>query len=239
MKKLLLDVGNTRIKLMFNEKIHYLQTSEVTKYRVLSKWIDGICSKQKGITIIISCVVNRLKHLFSTYAIKRGYLLVQSREIINRLDSELSKNEEIGDDLLVSSFYLKSAFPLINRKLLINFGTAITITLIESNKVSGVIIAPGISTSLKSINNSTDIKITEKLKYEDSLFGTNTKTCIDIGIVNFAFYASNEVIRSMKGEFEVFISGGDQELFKSCNWAKKPNFVNEIVLKGLEIVSNR
>ena len=132
------------------------------------------------------------------------------------LNIKAENPREVGADIIVNSVsaYNKYGGPLI----VIDFGTATTFDVIsEKCELLGVVIAPGIKTSLEGLVNKTAQLPMVELDAPKTVIGKNTKHCMQSGIIfGFAGLVDN-IIKKIKKELglveiKVVATGGLGEI---------------------------
>lgn len=132
------------------------------------------------------------------------------------LNIKAENPREVGADIIVNSVsaYNKYGGPLI----VIDFGTATTFDVIsEKCELLGVVIAPGIKTSLEGLVNKTAQLPMVELDAPKTVIGKNTKHCMQSGIIfGFAGLVDN-IIKKIKkelglAEIKVVATGGLGEI---------------------------
>lgn len=89
---------------------------------------------------------------------------------------------QMGTDLYANAVAAHELYS--GNKLVIDFGTALTVTgIAESGEVLGVIIAPGVITSLKALVGDTAQLPDIELKEPKRVLGRDTETCMQSGMV--------------------------------------------------------
>ncbi len=118
------------------------------------------------------------------------------------LNIKAENPREVGADIIVNSVsaYNKYGGPIV----VIDFGTATTFDIInEKCELLGVVIAPGIKTSLEGLVNKTAQLPMVELDAPKSVIGKNTKHCMQAGIIfGFAGLVEN-IIKKIKKELGV------------------------------------
>lgn len=146
---------------------------------------------------------------------------------------------EVGADIIVNSVsaFSKYGGPLI----VIDFGTATTFDVITgAGELTGVIIAPGIKTSLEGLVSGTAQLPMIELTSPKSVLGRNTETAMQAGIVyGFAGLVEN-IIKKIKlelGEEKVTVvaTGGMSKIIKEE--VSSIDFVDRtLTLNGLRLI---
>lgn len=100
----------------------------------------------------------------------------------NTPSSVLQHSNQMGTDLYANAVAAHGLYP--GKKLVIDFGTALTVLGIdETGEVMGVIIAPGVITSLKALIEDTSQLPDIELIQPKSVLGKNTEECMQSGMV--------------------------------------------------------
>ena len=118
------------------------------------------------------------------------------------LNIKADNSREVGADIIVNSVsaFRKYGGPLV----VIDFGTATTFDIIsEKGELLGVVIAPGIKTSLEGLVSKTAQLPMVELDAPKTVIGKNTKHCMQSGIIfGFAGLVEN-IIRKIKIELKL------------------------------------
>ena len=165
--------------------------------------------------------------------------LVVGPGIKTGLNVKADNPREVGSDIIVNSVsaYKKYGGPII----VIDFGTATTFDVIsEKGELLGVVIAPGIKTSLEGLSTKTAQLPMVELESPKSVIGKNTVHCMQAGIIfGFAGLVDNIInkIKSELGlsEINVVATGGLGEII-----AKEVKSINKVdrtlTLDGLKTI---
>ncbi len=155
------------------------------------------------------------------------------------LNIKAENPREVGADIIVNSVsaFNKYGGPIV----VIDFGTATTFDVItEKCELLGVVIAPGIKTSLEGLATKTAQLPMVELDAPKTVIGKNTKHCMQAGIIfGFAGLVENILKRIKKelgvDEIKVVATGGLGEII-----AKEVKLINLIdrtlTLDGLKII---
>ncbi len=157
------------------------------------------------------------------------------------LNIKAENPREVGADIIVNSVsaYNKYGGPIV----VIDFGTATTFDVItEKCELLGVVIAPGIKTSLEGLATKTAQLPMVELDAPKTVIGKNTKHCMQAGIIfGFAGLVDN-ILNKIKNELgvdklTVVATGGLGEII-----AKEVKFITKVdrtlTLDGLKIIYN-
>ena len=156
------------------------------------------------------------------------------------LNIKADNPKEVGADIIVNSVsaFKKYGGPII----VIDFGTATTFDVItEDCELLGVVIAPGIKTSLEGLATKTAQLPMVELDAPKTVIGKNTKHCMQSGIIfGFAGLVDSILYRIKKElkidkDIKVVATGGLGEII-----AKEVKAINKVdrtlTLDGLKII---
>lgn len=194
--KLLIDVGNTAIKfaiLNYNKKIIIFlilsSKKNISKKKIKQKIINNLLKINLILTDIkllaLSSVRPMWDNLFYKLStdLKIPFYQVKKNLSINRLKINIDNINNVGSDLIVSSYATLYLFSKKNI-ILINMGTATTISLLKKGTLLGVIIMPGLKIAAEALFKRAQLLQKFNFSYENSFLGKNTKQAINIGLVN-------------------------------------------------------
>lgn len=155
------------------------------------------------------------------------------------LNIKADNPREVGADIIVNSVsaFNKHGGPIV----VIDFGTATTFDIIsEKCELLGVVIAPGIKTSLEGLASKTAQLPMVELDAPRSVIGKNTKHCMQAGVIfGFAGLVDN-IIKKIKKELKleqikVVATGGLGEII-----AKESKLISQVdrtlTLDGLRLI---
>ena len=225
---LTIDIGNTNIKYgMYKGKelvASFRVSSRISRTAdeygsVLVNLLDDRGIKKADVDgIIISSVIPPLNYTIChmcEYFFGITPLMV-GPGIKTGLNVKTDNPKEVGADIIVNSV---SAFGKYGGPtVVIDFGTATTFDIIDENcSLLGVVIAPGIKTSLEGlVNNTAQLPMIE-LDAPESVIGKNTKSSMQAGII-FGFSGLvdniiNKIKRKLnKTDLTVVATGGLGEI---------------------------
>jgi len=133
------------------------------------------------------------------------------------LPIQTANPEEIGTDLLANALagYLKNQGPC----LIVDFGTALTYTLVDPNAhLGGVAIAPGIRTSMESLSGNAAQLPEIPLELPEKPLGTNTVEAMNSGIlwgfVGQVTFMIDKIKSSVDYDITTIATGGLSEVLK-------------------------
>lgn len=250
---LAIDVGNTNIKYGV-----YDQDKLIASFRVssrLTRTADEYGSvlvnllansgvrKQEINGVIISSVIPSLNYTIChmcEYFFNITPLMI-GPGVKTGLNIKADNAKEVGADIIVNSVsaFKKYGGPIV----VIDFGTATTFDVISADfELLGVVIAPGIKTSLEGlVKNTAQLPMIE-LDAPKTAIGKNTKHCMQSGIIfGFAGLVDNILYKIKKElgvkEITVIATGGMGEIIaKEVKGIKKVD--RTLTLDGLNTIYN-
>lgn len=248
---LTIDIGNTNIKygvfdgenLVASYRVSSRLTRTADEYgSVLINLLATVDIKKADITgVILSSVIPSLNYTIChmcEYFFGITPLLV-GPGIKTGINIKADNPREVGADIIVNSVsaFTKYGGPLV----VIDFGTATTFDIISQNgTLLGVVIAPGIKSSLESLTNNTAQLPTIELDAPKSVIGKTTKTSMQAGVIfGFAGLVDN-IVSKIKNELnleeiKVIATGGLGELI--AGEVKSITTVDRtLTLQGLKII---
>ncbi|WP_407482417.1 type III pantothenate kinase [Elizabethkingia meningoseptica] len=214
MKSIVINIGNTNIRFglfdgdncdiswVINTKPY--RTSDELFIQILTLYQYYKIEVENIEKIIIGSVVPQL-----TYDISRAVNKIHNKRPIlvdrNTPSGVQAKSKQMGTDIYANLVAAHNLYPG-KKKIILDFGTALTASCVaESGETLGVIIAPGIITSLNSLINQTAQLPEIELKKPKSVLGLDTVTCMQSGMV-YGFL----------GMVEGFIDRINQEVNDDC-----------------------
>lgn len=151
--------------------------------------------------------------------------------------------ETLGEDRLLNAYAAIKKFP-DRDTLIIDCGTCITFTLVDSNAVIiGGSISPGLQMRLRALHQFTHKLPLVKMPEDDfeQLIGDDTPTSILSGVVLGSVYEIERRIdeySTRRPNLSIIMTGGDMDLFK--NKIKTEIFVDSsLTLRGLNYTLNQ
>lgn len=206
-----IDIGNTNIKygifegktLKTSFRVSSAPLRTADEYgSVLTSLLASQDIKISDIDgVIISSVIPSLNYTMChmcEYFFNVKPLMV-GRGVKTGLNIKAENPKEVGADIIVNSVsaYSKYGGPIV----VIDFGTATTFDVItENGELLGVVIAPGIKTSLEGLATKTAQLPMIEIDAPKTVIGKNTRHCMQAGIVfGFAGLVEN-IVNKIKGE---------------------------------------
>ncbi|MBF7075095.1 type III pantothenate kinase [Glaciecola sp. MH2013] len=122
--------------------------------------------------------------------------------------------------------------------VVIDIGTAVTIDFIVNQQHLGGWIGPGFNLMKNALFNNTEKVFGNDNENTEIYFGNDTPDCVDFGckaqIIGMGKHAV-ELISTKSSEFDVFITGGNQNIFKYEDFFSTAFFSENLVLDGLTL----
>jgi type III pantothenate kinase len=248
---LAIDLGNTNIKYgvfdgdklvaSFRVSSRISRTADEYGSVLVGLLSDRGISKSDIDGIIFSSVIPALNYTIChmcEYFFNISPLIV-GPGIKTGLNIKADNPREVGADIIVNSVsaYNKYGGPIV----VIDFGTATTFDVInEKGELLGVIIAPGIKTSLEGLSTKTAQLPMVELDAPKTVLGKNTKHAMQAGVIfGFAGLVDN-IIKKIKREIKiqdikVVATGGLGEII--ANESNSISVVDRtLTLNGLKII---
>jgi len=233
---LIIDVGNTRVKVAVFEKGSVVELFVFNKAKIVSE-IKKINLKYTISSAIISAVAT-----LSVEKLKKLHKILDLKELNHQTKVPFKNNYETPTTLGVDRIALVAAgitkYPNKN-VLIIDAGTCVTYDFInEKGEYLGGAIAPGIRIRYQALHDYTSKLPLLKTEIPNNYIGNNTNNAIHSGVVNGFCREIEGIINQYKRDFSdltVVLTGGDTnflaEQLKNSIFAS-PNFL----LEGLQSI---
>jgi len=254
--RLCIDIGNTHIyggvfeseqsssKLLFTFRYPSLKTLTADQFGLF------LCNllTQKGLNksqirnIGIGSVVNNLdysvRHACKKYLNLEPYFLSYN----SNFNFEIASNPmETGSDLIAACLAACDKYANEN-KIILDFGTATTVSLIKNNCLAGVAILPGLKTSMQALSQNAEALSNIELNRPKGPVGITTTACVQSGLYFTQLGGIKEICeRIIKQDLsnvrpKIIATGGFAQLFKDEKLfdAWEPHLVLRGILLALE-----
>lgn len=224
---LAVNIGNSNIRFAITNKrkVHYTWTINTKPYRTAGEFFmlfqSFLQQYQEQTALIKHIVVGSVVPLQTQIIVKVLEKTLNITPLIvdrNTSSKVTHQSNQMGTDLYANAVAAHYLYPQ-GKKIVIDFGTALTLTALnEVGNVEGVIIAPGVITSLNAlVGNAAQLPDIE-LKEPKSLLGKDTETCMQSGII-YGYAAMVEgLITRIKKEFgqdtKAISTGGLGHIYK-------------------------
>ncbi|PNR92810.1 type III pantothenate kinase [Petrotoga sp. 9PWA.NaAc.5.4] len=211
-----------------SEDILFANLSKLVEYSKLD--INNI--KEIGISSVVP-KVNFILEQFSNKYFNIEPIFVSSEHKVYNIGYLVDYPKEIGADRL--SNVIASKVDYGDNVIAVDFGTAITVDVLEGGNFVGGAIIPGFRTAINALFSKT-----AKLPEVDLIpvnynLGKNTIDNIQIGVVKTTLFGIEKLIQEIKNErkqdFFVVVTGGDAKFLKFSFFDK---YDSNLTLKGIK-----
>lgn len=248
-KVLVINIGNTNIRFgvfqndecqtswVINTKPYRTRDEFYSQFKLFYQTYDvGVNDFSK---IVIGSVVPQLTNIISSALHKIHNI---EPVLVNRttLSGVSHTSSQMGTDIyanLVAAHYL---YPEEKKKIILDFGTALTASCVdEKGQVLGVIIAPGIITSLNSLVQQTAQLPEIELVPPKTVLGNDTVSCMVSGMV-YGYLGMVEgfierINKEVGSDCLVIATGGVSHIYKPLT--DKIHIADKLhTLKGLYVL---
>ncbi|MCQ2959183.1 MAG: type III pantothenate kinase [Bacteroidales bacterium] len=234
---LVVDAGNTSLKCFVFEGKNIVDS--------LCMSYESFFSKEQNTSLLkkeyekaIFCNVSK----YDTEQIIQGFYVRKKLEFTRKTKLPIKiaykTPETLGYDRIAAAVGAESLCPL-ETKLIIDFGTAITIDVVDENaSFVGGNISLGLKTRFRALHEFTGSLPLMDVTDEFDLLGNNTQTAIQNGVINGITFEIEEYIRVYSAKYQdikVFFTGGDCLFFEKR--VKNDIFANpKLVALGLHSI---
>lgn len=240
MKNLLIDIGNSRIKIAVSSgnRIRNARSYDYTEKSFRKKLAIILKYKRNDFDLIgISCLNERYRVLINQIIFDKYSLTPFFISYDKGLPIKIDYEKSLGNDRICSSIAAREKYRNKKNILIIDFGTATTYNLVSGRTFIGGIITPGIMTSHKSLNIMANLPLAEIVKVRD-LITNKTKANIISGVIHQSLFTTESIIKILKKKYRnlfVISTGGLSELIyrKSCLIDKNDR---NLVLEGINYI---
>lgn len=237
---LAIDIGNSRIKFLFENKYRVYSYSKVW-FSNFVKFFEKI--EMQPLRVIFSSVNDdRANEVVAFLKEQDGVYLFNAYDLIKKQKKiRFEHIKGIGIDRLLG---LVGGMEEINPPLItVDFGTAVTINCVDTSRecLGGVIFA-GAETQLYALSNRTSRLKNLHLQKGSGILGRNTEEAISAGIINSIWGGIRLIVERISNEHfsrtqvPIIFTGGGYKFFKTMiNEWNYPNKLHRknLVLQGL------
>ena len=249
MKRLVLDIGNTRTSagVFENGELDVQWRITTVHWTADDLWVilrSLLKTDECGLPdqLAFACVVPQVRH--SIMNLGRRYLKVEPLEVTAEtagIEMQYHYPHELGGDRLANA---AAAIGLgILPAIVVDFGTATTFDVVSSSgEYMGGAIAPGVGTAAAELFKKAEKLNPVDLEFPSSCLGRNTSQAVRAGVLLGAAGSADYIVecleREMEGRPRVLATGGWAEgIAERCRTEMK--VVPELTLKGIDIIGER
>ncbi len=239
---LLFDIGNTSIKMAIvknNEivKRYVFSTQLLVKgddfYLLILPLLSNHNFKHAAIASVVPSKTLELKKMIKEHFDLEA--LVVEQGIKTGVKIVADNPLEVGADIICASARYEKA-------LIIDLGTAIKYLYVDNNALLGVVIGPGLETSLKALTDNTALLPHIEIKAPKTILGRNTVHCMQSGITYGMVSQIEGMIEKIEKEINkkvpVYITGGySEQIYPLIE--REVTYVPNLVLEGLLKILNK
>lgn len=206
--KLVIDIGNTRIKCALFQKQELKEHFVVENIALLRK----VVRDHSGPVILSS--VRELSLSFTTFLKQSGVMILDHKTSIP-ISLFYKTPETLGSDRIAAAC---GAWGLCKQStLVVDIGTCITLDFISANgEFLGGNISPGPELRFRSMNNFTSALPLENLSNENYLIGKSTRMALSVGVKQSIIYEIQGTYDQFKQEnpkCKLVLTGGYSSYF--------------------------
>lgn len=237
---ILIDVGNTEVKIGISNGIDISQKFRVSTDRNLSAdayyllihpFIKSEVIEKVAIASVVPPVTKALKDVFIKYYNIQP--LVVGPGIKTGINVKTDYPKEVGADLICAVAGVRhEAMPV----LIVDLGTATKYIYMDKATIKGVIITPGVMISMRAMVSNTALLPEFDLEVPSKVLGTNTIACMQSGVTYGVAAQVDGLVERIRSEvgtpFKVVMTGGLSEMIEPlCHTIVSRD--EHLVLKGL------
>ncbi len=245
---IVIDVGNTNIVVgvYLKEKLKkvFRINTEKNKKKFKSKFDVFLLTNKKILfnskvkTCVLSSVVPSLNGLIKKSFINKNFefYIINSKNI--PINTKINyKLNQIGSDRVAN--YIAIHNRGISNCIIIDFGTATTFDVIKNSQYYGGLIFPGLTLSMNSLVNSTELLKKSKISKAKSIIARDTISSIKSGFYFGYLHAINGILKQIISENKfkpkIYITGGFGEIFRD-KIHFKPIYNKYLTLEGIRVI---
>ena len=236
--RLYFDIGNTNIKLNFKVNgeeflVAYKTTENYTVdsfYTYLPQEVKDAKIRSVSVVSVVPSKLELIKGLSKKYW--QIDPMVLSFPLKTGINIKALDPKKVGADLVSLSAFVASK---TKNGIIVNMGTATTITHIKDNELKGVIILPGLKTSLNALlKNAAKLSEIDLYLPKNKNVGNTTDEAISIGLIKGHALMIKGLIKDIDKDAQIFLSGGNSRMLK--DYLFEYQYIKEATLEGLKVV---
>jgi len=228
--RLLVDIGNTQVKIVpsdagqFGERLLYPRAAFNKKACIqLFKQFPRVTKVTVASVVPASTLV--LTNVAKKFKVPCMVVTATNQTVVK---VNTTYPAEVGADLVACAAAVQG------RTIIVDFGTATTISLVDRQSIEGVSIAPGLATQLSSIVSEAALLETITLRVTDQFLGRDTTEALLAGIVMGQAKMVEGVIQSL-GKASVVFTGGFAPMINQT-LGNKYTVDTALLMKGLQAI---
>lgn len=191
---LAIDIGNSTVSFGIYTDMQWKKTWKLDTLRdesmyyyqkkIIECFIEEDVNSESIEQVVISSVVPDITNKFVDFfsGMQQAQIVLLNRNMYHLLPVFTENPYELGTDLMANALAAYDRYR--SAALVVDFGTALSFTFVEPDgRISGVNIAPGMMTAIKSLSINTAQLHEVPLKKPENVLGTNTVEAIQNGII--------------------------------------------------------
>ncbi len=235
---LIIDVGNTNVKLAVFNQEQKMVDKHVVKIKHLKSSVKKVAKEYSSIKSVILSSVGKLEVSTIDYIKSNFKALVLDSKTKLPFKNLYKTPETLGVDRIALVCASVNQYPN-NNVLIIDAGTCITYDFVTNkNEYLGGAISPGVRTRYQSLNNLTANLPLLDTKIPKDVIGNSTDNSIHSGVINGALNEIDGAISQYQEKYEdltVILTGGDAKFLSKQ--LKSSIFANSnFLLEGLNFI---
>ncbi len=245
--KILFDIGNTHTVIGYNAgnnfKTFRIGTSNIQTEDELYSLLINLLQHENihdkkidcfGIASVVPEKNYTIEKLGTKYFDCKSYFLEAKKGIYN-IEWKVEYPKEIGADRVANVIAAKKIYG--KNTIVIDFGTAITIDVVNKGNFVGGAILPGLKTAMLSLFSKTAKLPQVELKVPKTNIGKNTSENIQIGLIKTVLFGIEKLIKEIsketKSDYKIISTGGMAHSLK-CYSKIFDIYDPNLTLKGIE-----
>jgi len=234
---LIIDIGNTNVKLAVFQEKKLIEKRVVTTKHLLEEF-NGILKSFKNINKGVISSVGKLSDTILDYIEKHIDLLILTSETKIPFENQYGTPKTLGVDRIALVSAAVNKYPNKNA-LIIDAGTCITFDFITKKSIYlGGAISPGLHLRYRSLHNLTANLPLLSPKAPKNIIGKSTEYSIHSGVVNGVVMEIVGIVKEYEKEYKdltVILTGGDMDFLSKQ--LKNTIFANSsFLLEGLNYI---
>jgi len=212
---LTVDIGNSNIVMGLHDGLSWVDIlrlpTQLNDYSIITSKLKNYLPKLEHCVLgsVVPSVTPQVELALRSADV--SYYKI-GKDAFKHLDIHIRNPDEIGADLVSNAVYAHDKYPNHN-KIVIDFGTALTFTILnKKGEIIGVSIAPGLKTAMYSLFANAEQLPEVSLELPTSALGTDTVTALQSGVLLGYSHLVSGMVKQMKAEIgencKVMATGG-------------------------------